>query len=264
MTFERHYKNILKLQLESVTNRRVYVSNDLHYQPLENDPDGVVLVINTGGTSRSSIAGFDMNTIPLSINFICQANYLQEIFGILNEIARENNARYYETEIDGMTFYYQVIYSDATQIGGAYKAHVKGGTHNFVTGNWILNITYSENAIIEPSTFKLKIGSTEYDVKFINRYDMSAIPVTEPIHYIGEEGPYEELLDTKIAYSFVLLKVKSDSLQTKLRQHLTKATNLNKEALQLKIDGETIDINNLSVTEIYENKTAVYNLVLNA
>lgn len=264
MTFERNYKEILRAQLEAVTNRKVYVSNDIHYQPLDDDPEAIVMVINTGGTSRSSVDGFDMNTLPISINFICQANYLQEIFGILNQIAKENNAKYYQTEIDGTTYYYQVIYSDAFQIGGAYKVHLERRTVNCITGNWLLNITYSENAIIEPSTFKLKIGSTEYDVKFINHYDMSAIPVTEPTHYIGEEDQYEELLDTKIAYSFVLLRVKSDSLQTKLRKHLTKETNLNKEALQLKIDGVTIDINNLSVTEIYENKTAVYNLVLNA
>ncbi len=262
MTFEQNYKEILRTQLEAVTNRKVYVSNDIHYQPLNDDPEAIVMVINTGGTSRSAVDGFDMNTLPISINFICQANYLQEIFGILNQIAKENNAKYYQTEIDGTTYFYQVIYSDAFQIGGAYKVHLERRTVNCITGNWLLNITYSENAIIEPSICKLKVGSTEYDIKYINRYDMSATPVTESVQYIDEDGQEELFIDTVLSYSFVLLKVNNDALQTELRKQIAGKIDLNQSVLTLKIDGDEISIKKLVVTEIYENKASVYNLVL--
>ena len=89
MTFERNYKEILRVQLEAVTKRKVYVSNDIHYQPLDDDPEAIVMVINTGGTSRSSVDGFDMNLLPISINFICKQIICKNIWHLKPNRQRE-------------------------------------------------------------------------------------------------------------------------------------------------------------------------------
>lgn len=262
MTFEKAYKAILKTQLENATNRNVYISNDLHYKPLDNDPDGIVMVINTGGGTKSSINGYDMNTVPMSINFICQANYLQEIFGILASISKEHNAKYYQTTIDGVNYNYKIVYSDAMQLGGVYKEHLKAGTYNLITGNWLLTATYSHNAIIEPSVFKLTIGSTEYDINYIVRYEMSSQDVTEPVQYLGETYQEHLPITRTLVYSFVLLKVQSDAFQTLLRELMDGTDDLNATVKTLKIDNQEIPITKLTATEIFENNASVVNLVL--
>jgi len=60
----------------------------------------------------------------------------------------------------------------------------------------------------------------------------------------------------------VLLKVNNDALQTELRKQIAGKIDLNQSVLTLKIGGDEISINKLVVTEIYENKASVYNLVL--
>ena len=262
MTFEKAYKAILKTQLENATNRNVYISNDLHYKPLDNDPDGIVMVINTGGGTKSSINGYDMNTVPMSINFICQANYLQEIFGILANISKEHNAKYYQTTIDNIVYNYKIVYSDAMQLGGVYKEHLKVGTFNLITGNWLLTATYSHNAIIEPSVFKLTIGSTEYDINYIVRYEMSSQDVTNPVQYLGDTYQEHLPITKTLVYSFVLLKVQTDEFQTLLRGELTGSGNINSSTNKLTIDNVEIPIAKISVTEIFENNASVFNLVL--
>lgn len=262
-TFEKSYKAVLLEQLkEAMPNRKIYVSNDLHYKPLENDPNGVVAIIQTGMGTKSAISGYDMNTVPVVINFIIQANYLQELLGALDGIAKENNGMFSEAHYNNEQHYYKTVYATAYPIGAPFDMRTKTDIVRVMTVNWTLTLTYSSNAIIEPSTFKLRVGSTDYDIKYITRYEISSQPNKEQTQYRHDSRISQLLSSYSTVCSLVLLKVSEDSFQTLLRaDSIGKSSVLSNNALKLIIDGDVIDIANHTVTEIYENNASVLNLV---
>lgn len=263
-TFERIYKSVLLEHLQNaLPNRKVFVSNDLHYKPLENDPEGVVAIIQTGMGSKSAISGYDMNTVPVVVNFITQANNLQELLGALNSIASEQNGKYNSLSLNAEEYYYKAIYSTAYPIGAPFDIRIKSSVVRVMTINWTITLTYSHNAIIEPSVFKLKVGTTDYDINYIVRYEMSSQSNDEQTQY-RENYLINYIPSSKTnVYTFVLLKVQSDEFQTLLRQEMIDInTILSTNEIKLLVDSETIDISNYSITEIFENNTSVFNLVL--
>ena len=57
-----------------LADKSIIVSNDISYEPLENDPNSLVTIIRTGAGLTSGRSGFDLINVTFNITLITASN----------------------------------------------------------------------------------------------------------------------------------------------------------------------------------------------
>jgi hypothetical protein len=277
-TFEQLYKEKFRVQLENIlTDRNIYVSNDLKYKPLETDATGVVVVIKTGPGTRSSIAGYDLTTLTFNVNLVTQANALQTVLGALNNLIANYNGVWDSVTIPifdaatgvttDTTFTFKPVFTTPFQLSGVFDLKISNETMKAVTILMSVTTSYSSNAAAIPETYKLEIDGDMYDLNYIS-VESTVNPTYDGYPVDGTSEITKKLVAHVTTFNFTILKAKYglDALHDLLHDECFKRSIYMLSGKTLKLyrgtAGLSADIQTYTISEVSENGSTVINLTL--
>lgn len=260
MKFEKLYMTYLAEKLRA-KGLKIIESLDKQYDILFNDINEVSFIMKTGDAVKTLVPNYDLNTIPITINFTCLANSSEHVLTVLSNLCEEE-AKLINPSLDGIS--YRAVFSTPSIIGSPFDIQTKNSTKQIVNIVMLINITYSTNALITLPNLKLEILNKTYDINYIVNYSMAYNPV-----YNGyQKENNNRMTYTKIAdvntYVITVYKVLNDELQKLLMEELL--PNANEEDttfindITLLVDGKDIPIRQHNVALNYEN--AISSLVI--
>lgn len=265
MTFEQSYQNYLKARLEeTLPGRHFTVSRDLQFEVLERDPEGIAAVIKSGNAAKSSVPGYDLNTWPLLVSFTLPANDLQELFEALGRIESEDNAEQLELSAGETDYAFRQVFTTPYALGSPFDLGTRERTIKAVNAAWMITVTYSANAVIEPQTFALTVDGTDYAFDCLYSYDMTVTQNHDAHQEYDSDLMKYDALSRVIAYNFTLYKKRNSSLQALLDADFEGESALLGKALGLKIDNSQtpLSISGYTCSYTYENHVGAYRLTL--
>jgi len=274
-TFEQVYKEKLKEQINKFIDKPVILSNDINTKPLEDNPNELAVIIRTGPGVKSSLSKYDLTTVTFYIDIITVANDVQMVLGAINNLILLHNASWDNVTIPiydpnektttDTRFSYKPIFSTPFIPGQQFNLRTKSATITAIAITMSVTVGYASNAAVEPSTFKLKINGTEYNLKY-ERYEITNNPVYEPAAQIGERVLTQRFINNIVTYNFTLLKSAAnvDNLHDILSADAMANVDemLTTKKLQLSLGTKTVDINTYSISEIYQDGATVIVLTL--
>src|SRR5574344_2023716 len=77
-----------------VYDEEVEVANDLFYEPLKENPQGVYIVMSVGNSTQSAIPQAKFTTDFLNIKILCEENKKTELFKALEQYRDNFNAQF--------------------------------------------------------------------------------------------------------------------------------------------------------------------------
>lgn len=278
--FGRHLKEMLANEMK-VRLKKDYVeialSTNNQYRPLENDREAISVVIKTGSASKSHVPGYDLNTLPLTVSFIIWEPHLNALLEALTAISDRDNATFGELIIDDCTTKYKVVFNTPYVAGSPQSLRSANGSLNgnmpatikAVSVVWFLNITYSNNAIIEPPQFKLRVGFTDYEMDYIISYSTAVNPVYDGNLVSGLKYIRQDVLSISKTYVFTLCRTESgvSALQDLLMKEFEDEEQVVKSPLLYLVqvsNGKTkvIDISSILINYGFDSNGAVIMLTL--
>lgn len=271
MTFEKAYKEWLKTELpDYLSDYNLYVSNDISYKPLEKDSNGILCVINSGVGSRLLIEGGDYTTLTFNINFVFDANKLQDVLSSLNELINDYNAKYDTIEIGVLSVRYKPIFTNPYAMGGLFELSTKNENNQSISMKCVnvilnINVAYSSNIDFEPSVFKMIIGTTEYTISGIESYDFTSAPIYDTSQQLSLGFANQDKLANVIQFHFKIVVIKNNTLHGLFTSDFFKTSAFisDNATLKLKKDsGTAIDIKTVVISEIWDKGVKIIDLTL--
>lgn len=261
-SFEQVYKNVLKEDLENLLQRKVFITNDISYRPLEQDKSSVVAVIKSAQGTKSSVPSYDLNTLPLNTYFIVEANYLQEFIGALNGYIKVHNGRAKTIELNEQLSYYRAIYNNPTPVGSTFDLQAPNKTFKAVMVLLTGSIVHSSNVLLDQFIPVLKIGTVEYPMNYLLRCEFTMQPVVDPVAIVGDRFSKKTIINLETTYLFTLLSVNDDDLSELLYSlYLDEVIDFSEIYLKIE-EGPFVKIQSLQVYYVWESGVASYNLTL--
>jgi len=277
-TFEQKYKEKFKIQLaqflaQFLIDKPITVSNDISYEPLENDPNSLVAIIRTGAGLTSGRSGFDLINVTFNITLITASNDLQKVLGALTSLIWNYQGNWDSVElpiynvtneeVENRTYIFKPVFTTPIVLGG--EQEVKTANETLEVSSIVMAVTvgYSSNADMVPDSFELEIDGEKYSINAI-RYDMSSVPVSNPSLIFGERFAKSNITNDTITFNFSLLKTLPgvDPLVDILTEEFFNAEGLSSKVLKLYRGEEVVDIQTFQLTEVFENGSKIINLVL--
>lgn len=276
--FGAHLKEALSEELKTRLNKdtvEIYMSQNNQYRTLENDSEAVSVIIKTGNATKSHVTGYDLNSLPLIVTFTIKERYAQTLLEALTAISDRDNSSFGDIDVDGAITNYKVIYNTPYVSGSAQtiRSVVDGmpATIRAVSIIWLLNVTYSTNALISPPKYILKIktdeSSDEYSIEYWINFSASIAPSYDVNMISGKRFSTQDFLSLSVNYAFVLYKVTdgTSSLQDLLMRDLDEGVLINCDLSLIKVVGGTrkeIPISTYNVNYQFESFGAVLTLSL--
>ncbi len=273
--FGAHLKEVLEVELKERLNKdtvEIYMSQNNQYRPLENDSEAISVVVKTGNASKSHVPGYDLNTLPLIITFTVWELRVKVLLEALTAISNRENASFGDIDVNGETTKYKVIFNTPYAGGPAQslRSVVQGrqATIKAVNVIWLLNITYSTNALLSPPKYKLKVDDKVYDIDFWTNFSASNTPAYDGNLISGARFVKQDMLSMNMNYAFILYKVADgvSALQDLFMADLEDGLTLSQAVLTLiKVTAEgekLIPISTYNVNYQFESTGAVLTLTL--
>lgn len=302
MRFEEVFKSILKEKIlkEKIvaaageTAFSIHAVNDLFFKAenfVKGDND-VIMVVQGGNVTKSNIPDYDLNTMPLIVNFIVPLIRKNAFMGVLGNVAEKYNGKLEETaqgSDDGSVTQFRAIYNTPFVIGESQEIRCGTGTIKICTVQWIISLNYGKNAYVKTPTVYLTINNVPIPITHIMRYEHAYAPAYDDYQKFGDKIRTSKKLSAIRTWVFQIAKITlSESAKSeitrlikspKLFDSVIKGITNDDEKLQflfeafewgleltyaikLKSDYGTITVNHLSVSSGIENNSGSYLLTL--
>ena len=189
MRFEVWYKDYLKEQVADKGYDVVAVNdNAFKVNTLMDKSDKTVLMLVQGGNvTKSTIAGYDLNTMPVIVNFLVPLNLKNDFMSNLCDLADSYNAMLMNVDIDKKRILYRGIYNTPYVLGETTEIRHGGGTMKVCTVQWIISLNYGVDAYVTTPTLYLTLNGTKYDVTRLMRFEFSYNPAYDNYQSFGSD-----------------------------------------------------------------------------
>lgn len=302
MRFEEVFKGILKEKIikEKIiaaageTAFSIHAVNDLFFKAenfVKGDND-VIMVVQGGNVTKSNIPDYDLNTMPLIVNFIVPLIRKNAFMGVLGNVAEKYNGKLEETaqgSDDGSVTQFRAIYNTPFVIGESQEIRCGTGTIKICTVQWIISLNYGKNAYVKTPTVYLTINNVPIPITHIMRYEHAYAPAYDDFQKFGDKIRTSKKLSAIRTWVFQIAKITlSESAKSKIKSLIDspklfdsfiKGITNDDEKLQflfeafewglelnytinLKSDYGTITVNHLSISSGIENNSGSYLLTL--
>lgn len=302
MRFEEVFKGILKEKIikEKIiaaageTAFSIHAVNDLFFKAenfVKGDND-VIMVVQGGNVTKSNIPDYDLNTMPLIVNFIVPLIRKNAFMGVLGNVAEKYNGKLEETaqgSDDGSVTQFRAIYNTPFVIGESQEIRCGTGTIKICTVQWIISLNYGKNAYIKTPSVSLSINGVIIPISHIMRYEHAYAPAYDDYQKFGDKIRTSKKLSAIRTWVFQIAKITlSESAKSEIKNFidspkffLSKLNEINaEERLQflfeacewgaeidyaIKLQGpysKTITVNHMSVSSGIENNSGSYMMTL--
>lgn len=289
-TCEIHY-------YDKIQKYNIHAVNDLFFKAenfIKGDND-VIMVVQGGNVTKSNIPEYDLNTMPLIVNFVVPLIRKNEFMSFLGGVAEEYNGKLEEYngwlrgDKDDVITQYRAIYNTPFVIGESQEIRCGTGTIKICTVQWIISLNYGKNAYVKTPTVKLSINGVDIPISHIMRYEHAYAPAYDDFQKFGDKIRTSKKLSAIRTWVFQIAKITlSESTKTKIKslinspklfdsvikeitnddeklQFLFEAFEWGLEltyAIKLQSDYGIITVNHLSVSSGIENNSGSYLLTL--
>lgn len=213
MRFEVWYKDYLK---EKVANKGYDVvavnDNAFKVNTLMDKSDKTVLMLVQGGNvTKSNIPNYDLNTMPVIVNFLVPLNLKNDFMSGLCDIAESYNGFLDGTDkLNGRKTRFKGIYNTPYVLGETTEIRHGGGTMKVCAIQWIISLNYGKDAYIQTPSLYLTLNGTRYPVQRIMRFEFSYNPAYDNYQPFGSTIQQSEKLSE--IRSFVIQVAQNDIL----------------------------------------------------
>ena len=254
-------------------DKPIIVSNDISYEPLENDANALVAIIRTGAGLTSGRSGFDLINVTFNITLITASNDLQKVLGALTSLVWNYQGNWDSVELpiynvktknlEDRTYIFKPVFTTPVVIGGEQEVRTANETLEVSSVVMSVTVGYSSNADLQPESFELEIDGEKYAIKPI-RYDIASICSATPAAVEGERFARQDITNDVVTFNFTLLKTLPgiDPLVDILANDFFADEGLSSKNLKLHKGEVCVDIQTYQITEVYENGSKIINLVL--
>lgn len=297
MRFEEVFKDILKEKIITAAGKNTTLSihavSDLFFKAenfIKGDND-VIMVVQGGNVTKSNIPDYDLNTMPLIVNFIVPLIRKNAFMGVLGNVAEKYNGTLEEAaqgSDNGSVMQYRAIYNTPFVIGESQEIRCGTETIKICTVQWIISLNYGKNAYIKTPTVYLTINNVPIPIAHIMRYEHAYAPAYDDYQKFGDKIRTSKKLSAIRTWVFQIAKTTlSEGTKSEITR-LIKSPKLfdsvikgitNDEKLQflfeafewgleltytiaLQSDYGTITVNHLSISSGIENNSGSYLLTL--
>lgn len=253
-----------------VYDEEVEVANDLFYEPLKENPQGVYIVMSVGNSTQSAIPQAKFTTDFLNIKILCDENKKTELFKAIDEYRDNFNAQFLKFVGTGETYNAQLSINKPFIIGNAWDLrtdNLEDGeteTFGFITVQWIISAVYSDNISLGTPDIKIEFNDgIKHTINGLIRYSFSENPNSVISQH---EGAYRADRDNAVLTTTYVLnfqKIDGDALCDKLHKSFTgEDGSIYGQKLFLYIDGKLIGCTDYTLDEDYENGVTNFTLTL--
>lgn len=253
-----------------VYDEEVEVANDLFYEPLKENPQGVYIVMSVGNSTQSAIPQAKFTTDFLNIKILCDENKKTELFKALEQYRDNFNAQFLKFIGTDETYNAQLSINKPFIIGNAWDLRtdnlVDGETETFgfITVQWIISAVYSDNVSLGTPDIKIEFNDgIKHTINGLIRYSFSENPNSVISQH---EGAYRADRDNAVLTTTYVLnfqKIDGDALCDKLHKSFTgEDGSIYGQKLFLYIDGKLISCTDYTLDEDYENGVTNFTLTL--
>ena len=189
MRFEVWYKDYLKERVADKGYDVVAVNdNAFKVNTLMDKSDKTVLMLVQGGNvTKSNIPNYDLNTMPVIVNFLVPLNLKNDFMSSLCDITETLNAVLFLEDIDDEPVRFRGIYNTPYVLGETTEIRHGGGTMKVCTVQWIISLNYGVDAYVTTPMFYLTINGTKYDVTKLMRFEFSYNPAYDTYQPFGSD-----------------------------------------------------------------------------
>lgn len=253
-----------------VYDEDVEVANDLYYEPLKQNPQGIYIVMSVGNSTQSAIPQAKFTTDFLNIKILCDENKKTELFKAIDEYRDNFNAQFLKFVGTGETYNAQLSINKPFIIGNAWDLrtdNLEDGeteTFGFITVQWIISAVYSGNVSLGVPNIQIEFNDgIKHTINGLIRYSFSENPNSVISQH---EGAYRADRDNAVLTTTYVLnfqKIDGDALCDKLHKSFTgEDGSIYGQKLFLYIDGKLISCTDYTLDEDYENGVTNFTLTL--
>lgn len=282
---------------DKIQKYNIHAVNDLFFKAenfIKGDND-VIMVVQGGNVTKSNIPEYDLNTMPLIVNFVVPLIRKNEFMSFLGGVAEEYNGKLEEYngwlrgDKDDVITQYRAIYNTPFVMGESQEIRCGTGTIKICTVQWIISLNYGKNAYVKTPTVNLIINGVSIPIAHIMRYEHAYAPAYDDYQKFGNKIRTAKKLSAIRTWVFQIAKITlSESTKSeitrlikspKLFDSVIKEITNDDEKLQflfeafewgleltyainLKSDYGIITVNHLSVSSGIENNSGSYLLTL--
>lgn len=253
-----------------VYDEEVEVANDLFYEPLKENPQGIYIVMSVGNSTQSAIPQAKFTTDFLNIKILCDENKKTELFKAIDEYRDNFNAQFLKFVGTNETYNAQLSINKPFIIGNAWDLRTDNlddgetETFGFITVQWIISAVYSGNVSLGVPNIQIEFNDgIKHTINGLIRYSFSENPNSVISQH---EGAYRADRDNAVLTTTYVLnfqKIDGDTLCDKLHKSFTgEDGSIYGQKLFLYIDGKLIGCTDYTLDEDYENGVTTYTLTL--
>lgn len=255
--------------LSVVYEQEVDAAQDLYFEPFKKNPKAVVIVLSTTNASQTNIPQVSFTTEQMSIKILCNENRKHDIYKAIDEFTNKYNAVYSVLAGDTKSYNMQLNINKPF-VAGMYDIPTESidddgctETFGYITIQWFITAIYSDNIKLGTDTLKLKVDTTEYEIKGLFRYNFSENPNSVVFQQEGHIRATRENAVLTTTYILNIQATENDTLAELLdRSFNGKAGSIYNKTLSLIIDGETVEMTDYTLEKAYENGVKSYTLTL--
>ena len=253
-----------------VYDEEVEVANDLYYEPLKQNPQGVYIVMSVGNSTQSAIPQAKFTTDFLNIKILCEENKKTELFKALEQYRDNYNAQFLKFVGTDETYNAQLSINKPFIIGNAWDLRTDSldneetETFGFITVQWIISAVYSGNVSLGVPNIQIEFNDgIKHAINGLIRYSFSENPNSVISQHEGSFRADRDNAVLSTTYVLNFQKIDGDALCEKLHKSFTgEDGSIYGQKLFLYIDGKLIGCTDYTLDEDYENGVTTYTLTL--
>lgn len=253
-----------------VYDEEVEVANDLFYEPLKENPQGVYIVMSVGNSTQSAIPQAKFTTDFLNIKILCEENNKTELFKALEQYRDNYNAQFLKFIGTDETYNAQLSINKPFIIGNAWDLRTDSldneetETFGFITVQWIISAVYSGNVSLGVPNIQIEFNDgIKHAINGLIRYSFSENPNSVISQHEGSFRADRDNAVLTTTYVLNFQKIDGDALCDKLHKSFTgEDGSIYGQKLFLYIDGKLISCTDYTLDEDYENGVTNFTLTL--
>lgn len=253
-----------------VYDEDVEAANDLFFEPLKENPQGIYIVLSVGNSTQSAIPTARFTTDFINIKILCEENKKTALFKAI-DLYRDNfNAQFLKFIGTDETYNAQLSINKPFIVGNTWDLRTDNlvdgetETYGFITVQWIISAVYSDNISLGTPDIKIEFNDgIKHTINGLIRYSFSENPNSVISQH---EGAYRADRDNAVLTTTYVLnfqKIDGDALCDKLHKSFTgEDGSIYGQKLFLYIDGKLIGCTDYTLDEDYENGVTNFTLTL--
>lgn len=200
---------------DKIQKYNIHAVNDLFFKAenfVKGDND-VIMVVQGGNVTKSNIPEYDLNTMPLIVNFVVPLIRKNEFMSFLGGVAEEYNGKLEEYngwlrgDKDDVKTQYRAIYNTPFVIGESQEIRCGTGTIKICTVQWIISLNYGKNAYIKTPRVFLWIDDVPIEIFHIMRYEHAYAPAYDDYQKFGDKIRTSKKLSSVRSWVFQVAKI---------------------------------------------------------